>query len=105
MTWVQVAALAFLAVGLATPVRHPSQGHAICLKSYEAKYDELHWEEPVETGNPIPNDYKGLDYNIFQVDQFDGFMNPASGSQYAMAFGGSGNISVHDTYGFHPNAV
>ncbi|GAB1312691.1 hypothetical protein MFIFM68171_02901 [Madurella fahalii] len=92
-----VAVLALAAVGLATPVHSQNQGHHICEKSYEAKYDELHWEEPLETGNPIPNGYKGLDYNIFQVDQYDGFMIPASGSQYAMAFGGSGNISVHDT--------
>ncbi|KAK4207071.1 hypothetical protein QBC37DRAFT_355914 [Rhypophila decipiens] len=68
----------------------------ICVKDYEAKYDELHWEEPFETGNPISDGYKGLDYNVFQVDRYDGFINPDSGLQYAMSFGGSGNISVHD---------
>jgi hypothetical protein len=68
------------------------------VKNYEAKYDELHWEEPFETGNPIPPGYKDLDYSIFQVDRYDGFIIPDSGQQYAMSFEGRGNISVHDTY-------
>ncbi|KAK4187624.1 hypothetical protein QBC35DRAFT_498177 [Podospora australis] len=67
-----------------------------CAKTYEAKYDELTWHEPIETGNPIQSNYKGLDYTIFQLDQYDGFISPSSGNQYAMAFGGSGNITVHD---------
>ncbi|KAK5655982.1 hypothetical protein OQA88_5120 [Cercophora sp. LCS_1] len=72
------------------------QARGTCTQNHIAKYDELHWEEPVETGNPIPSNYKGLDYDIFQVDQYDGFINPASGKQYAMSFEGRGNISVHD---------
>jgi hypothetical protein len=31
------------------------------------------------------------------LDQYDGFINAHSGLQYAMAFGGSGNISVYRT--------
>ena len=60
------------------------------------KYDELPWKEPVDGPNPIPANYKGLDYSVFQVDQFDGFIIPASGQQYAMSFAGRGNISVHE---------
>lgn len=48
--------------------------------------------------NPIPSGYKGLDYSTFQVDRYDGFIIPASGSQYAMSFEGFGNISVHEEY-------
>jgi hypothetical protein len=62
------------------------------------QYDELHWEEPFKTGNPIPRGYKDLDYGSFQVDRYDGFIIPDSGQQYAMSFEGRGNISVHDTY-------
>lgn len=87
----QILRVAFLAL-----FAFPGALTTSCGKTYEAKYDELHWEEPYETGNPIKSNYKGLDYATFQVDQWDGFINPSSGNQYAMAFGGSGNISVHD---------
>ncbi|KAK0652457.1 hypothetical protein B0T16DRAFT_387715 [Cercophora newfieldiana] len=69
-----------------------------CTQNHVAKYDDLHWEDPVETGNPIPSNYNGLDYDIFQVDQYDGFIIPASGNQYAMSFEGRGNISAHDNH-------
>jgi hypothetical protein len=64
----------------------------------QGQYDELHWEEPIDGPNPIPTSYKGLDYDTFQVDQYDGFIIPASGNQYAMSFEGHGNISVHEKH-------
>ncbi|KAK4221631.1 hypothetical protein QBC38DRAFT_403000 [Podospora fimiseda] len=82
----RVAFLALLALPNALAKPHP--------KEYVANYDDLPWDEL--TPNPLPSGYKSLTYNIFQVDQYDGFISPSSGTQYAMAFGGSGNISVSD---------
>jgi len=47
--------------------------------------------------NQIPPHYYGLSYFTFQADQFDGFIPPTSGDKWAMAFGGSGNISIPDS--------
>ncbi|KAK4159281.1 hypothetical protein QBC43DRAFT_327574 [Cladorrhinum sp. PSN259] len=82
----RVALLALLAVPSALANPHD--------KLYVANYDDLPWDEL--NPNPLPAGYKGLTYNIFLVDQYDGFIQPTSGSQYAMAFGGSGNITVQD---------
>jgi hypothetical protein len=62
--------------------------------SFVARYDDLPLQEPGY--NPIPPHYYGLSYTTFQVDQYDGFIPPTSGSQWTMAFGGSGNISIPD---------
>jgi hypothetical protein len=61
-----------------------------------ARYDDLPFVEP--GANPIPPHYYGLSYITFQVDQYDGFIPPTSGNQTAMAFGGSGNITIPDSY-------
>jgi hypothetical protein len=61
-----------------------------------ARYDDLPFVEPGT--NPIPPHYYGLSYITFQVDQYDGFIPPTSGNQTAMAFGGSGNITIPDSY-------
>jgi hypothetical protein len=47
--------------------------------------------------SPIPPHYYGLSYFTFQVDQFDGFIQAASGNQWAMSYGGSGTISIPDS--------
>ncbi|KAH7071539.1 hypothetical protein BKA63DRAFT_448254 [Paraphoma chrysanthemicola] len=60
-----------------------------------ARYDDLPFVEPGP--NPIPPHYYGLSYVTFQVDQHDGFIPPTSGNQTAMAFGGSGNITIPDS--------
>jgi hypothetical protein len=57
-----------------------------------AQYDDLPFNEPGPS--PIPLHYFGLDYALFQVDQYDGFIPPTSGNQWTMAYGGSGNISI-----------
>jgi hypothetical protein len=67
---------------------------------YVAKYDDLPFNEG--SMNPIPPHYYGLSYITFQVDQYDGFIPPTSGNQWAMAFGGSGNITIPDS---PPNQV
>jgi hypothetical protein len=56
-------------------------------ESYTATYDDL------EDG-AVPLLYEGLTYTTFQVDQYDGFIKPTSGDKWAIAYGGSGNISV-----------
>ncbi|KAF2417674.1 hypothetical protein EJ08DRAFT_654459 [Tothia fuscella] len=65
------------------------------LTDYVVKYDDLPWVEG--SFNPISPHYYGLSYITFQVDQFDGFIQPASAKQYAMTFGGSGNITIPDS--------
>ncbi|KAF2197138.1 hypothetical protein GQ43DRAFT_475703 [Delitschia confertaspora ATCC 74209] len=59
--------------------------------SYVANYDDLPFNDG--SANPI-NLYNNLNYTTFQVDAYDGFIPPTSFSNWAMAFGGSGNISV-----------
>jgi hypothetical protein len=68
-----------------------------------AKYDDLPFVEPGP--NPIPARYFGLSYATFRVDQYDGWIPPTSGNQTAMAFGGSGNISIPNSYVFYPPGV
>lgn len=81
-------------------VAHPSaEATAQCTPSrttYTAQYDDLPFTEPGP--NPVPPHYYGLSYTTFQVDQYDFFIPPTSGNQWAMAFGGSGNISIPDSY-------
>jgi hypothetical protein len=60
-----------------------------------ARFDDLPFNEG--SFNQIPPHYYGLSYTTFQVDQYDGFIPPTSGNQWAMAFGGSGNISIPDS--------
>ncbi|KAF1998122.1 hypothetical protein P154DRAFT_564893 [Amniculicola lignicola CBS 123094] len=82
-----------LASALGTPV--PQDGYCRPSRSTKiAKYDDLTWIEG--NYNPIPPHYYGLSYTTFQVDSYDGFIPPTSWNQTAMAFGGSGNISVPD---------
>ncbi|KAF2490841.1 hypothetical protein BU16DRAFT_469932, partial [Lophium mytilinum] len=59
------------------------------------QYDDLPWIEG--SYNPIPPHYYGLSYTTFQVDHYDGFIPATSGNQSAMAFGGSGNITIPDS--------
>jgi hypothetical protein len=66
-----------------------------------AKYDDLPFYEG--SPNPIPPHYYGLSYFDFQIDQYDGFIPPTSGNQTAIAFGGSGNFSVPDSYRIPPH--
>jgi hypothetical protein len=61
-----------------------------------ARYDDLPFVEG--SSNPIPPHYYGLSYTTFQVDQYDGFLPATSGNQTIIAFGGSGNISIPDSY-------
>jgi hypothetical protein len=62
-----------------------------------AKYDDLPFVDPAR--------YFSLSYTTFQVDQYDGWIPPTSGNQMAMAFGGSGNISIPNPYVFYPPSV
>jgi hypothetical protein len=61
-----------------------------------ASYDDLPFVEG--SFNPIPPHYYGLSYTTFQVDQYDGWFPATSGNQTTIAFGGSGNISIPDSY-------
>jgi hypothetical protein len=61
-----------------------------------AKYDDLSFNDG--GFSPIPPHYYGLSYTAFQVDQYDGWFPPTSGNQTAIAYGGSGNISIPDSY-------
>ncbi|KAH8699348.1 hypothetical protein GQ44DRAFT_665587 [Phaeosphaeriaceae sp. PMI808] len=84
--------LYFASIGLTVPTADSS-----CYPTREPKvanYDDLPFVEPGP--NPIPPHYYGLSYTTFQVDQYDGWIPPTSGNQWAMAFGGSGNISIPD---------
>lgn len=63
-----------------------------CTEMKVARYDDLLFSEPAPS--PIPPHYFGLNYTLFQVDQYDGFIPPTSGNQWTMAYGGSGNISI-----------
>ncbi|KAK0619138.1 hypothetical protein B0T14DRAFT_518616 [Immersiella caudata] len=74
------------------------QPYTTRVDNHLAKYDELLWKEPIDGPNLIPLNYKGLDYSIFQVDRYDGFIMPASGNQYAMSFEGRGNITAHSRH-------
>jgi hypothetical protein len=60
-----------------------------------AQFDNLEFSDG--SMNSIPPHYYGLSYFTFQVDQYDGFIPPTSGNQWAMAFGGRGNISIPDS--------
>jgi hypothetical protein len=60
-----------------------------------AQFDDLPFNDG--SASPIPPHYYGLSYSTFQVDQYDGFIPPTSGNQWAMAYGGSGNISIPDS--------
>lgn len=79
----------------ATPIADDGYGGRPSQKTFVAKYDDLPFVEP--GANPIPAGYNGLDYNNFQVDQYDGWIPPTSGDKVAMSFGGSGNFSVPAT--------
>jgi len=84
------AVILIVSLALASPAVEPD-GCTPSTKYYVAKYDDLPYVEPGP--NPIPSPYNGLTYNIFQVTEPHLFIFPTSGNQYAMAFGGSGNIS------------
>ncbi|KAF2246160.1 hypothetical protein BU26DRAFT_521633 [Trematosphaeria pertusa] len=85
--------LPLLALAVAAPTANgPCRARK---QTYVAKYDGLPFQEPGP--NPIPPHYYGLGYTTFQIDQHDHFIPPTSGNQWAMAFGGSGNISVPDS--------
>ncbi|KAF1954219.1 hypothetical protein CC80DRAFT_526903 [Byssothecium circinans] len=84
-----ITLLPFLSLAIAAPAA------ADAIKETKiARYDDLPFTEG--SFNPIPPHYYGLSYFTFQVDQYDGFIPPTSGNQTAMAFGGSGNISIPD---------
>jgi hypothetical protein len=89
--------LAFCSLSLAASVTdlEPRDCHPI-REPKMAKYDDL----PFDDGgfNPIPPHYYGFSYFGFQVDQYDGFIPPTSRNQTAVAFGGSGNFSIPDSY-------
>ncbi|KAF2702845.1 hypothetical protein K504DRAFT_444935 [Pleomassaria siparia CBS 279.74] len=86
----------FATTALAGPVANtPPYHHHPSQKTYVAQYDDLPFVEPGP--NPLPSPYNGLVYNLFQVDQYDGFIPTTSGNQWTMAFGGSGNFSVPAT--------
>jgi hypothetical protein len=91
-----LAAISLLAVAHGTPVAEDRYGCTPGRKSYIAQYDDLPFLEP--DPSPIPTPYNGLNYTLFQVDQYDGFIPPTSGNQWTMAYGGSGNISIPDSY-------
>jgi hypothetical protein len=83
--------------GLAAPTtRSSGKGTCPARELKTARYDDLPF---VDGGfNPIPPHYYGLSYTTFQVDQYDGWFPATSGIQTTIAFGGSGNISIPDTY-------
>jgi len=58
------------------------------------QYDDLPWTEGGPS--PVPSPYLGLDYTTVQVGQypFSAIIAPKSGNQYAITYGGSGNISA-----------
>jgi hypothetical protein len=75
-----------------------------CVDRKIARYDDLPFSEPGPSS--IPTHYFGLNYTLFQVDQYDGFIPPTSGNQWTMAYGGSGNISIpSDSYVHFPLAI
>jgi hypothetical protein len=55
-------------------------------------FDDLPFNEGSD--NPIPRPYNALTYYLFQVDQYDGFIPPTSGNQWAIAYGDSGRIRI-----------
>ncbi|KAF2743255.1 hypothetical protein M011DRAFT_228692 [Sporormia fimetaria CBS 119925] len=89
-----ISLLPLLTLTLATPTPINEQDCPSCTANI-ARYDDLTFNEG--SYNPIPPHYYGLSYINFQVDQYDGFIPPTSGNQWAMAFGGSGNITVPDS--------
>jgi hypothetical protein len=45
---------------------------------------ELHWEEPVEPGNPIPSDCKDFDHNVFQSQSLVQWLHQGANTQYRL---------------------
>ncbi|KAF1943935.1 hypothetical protein EJ02DRAFT_432881 [Clathrospora elynae] len=59
-----------------------------------AEYEDLTFNDGA--ASPIPSPYNGLDYQTFQVDQYDGFISPASGKQWAISYEAQGLIGISD---------
>lgn len=96
MFFSSLALLVVASVVLAAPTADSDSTKCHPDKAYKvARYDDLPFNEPGPT--PIPPHYYGLSYITFQVDQYDGWIPPTSGNQTAIAFGGSGNITVPDS--------
>jgi hypothetical protein len=91
--------LSIASICIAVPTTFANRESCPIKESKIASYDDLPFFEPGP--NPIPPHYYGLSYSTFQVDQYDGFISPKSGNQSAMAFGGSGNITIPDGYTSH----
>jgi hypothetical protein len=86
-----IALFPIITFALSKPITNPNYCQP-SQKNYIAQYDDLTFNDG--DASPIPIPYNGLVYTLFQVDQYDGFIPPTSGSQWTMAYGGSGNISV-----------
>lgn len=89
----------FATSGLSAPTTDAGSNDCYPTKELKtAKYDDLRFDDG--GFNPIPPHYYGLSYTAFQVDQYDGWFPPTSGNQTAVAYGGSGNFSVPNSYCF-----
>jgi hypothetical protein len=71
-------------------------GYCPVSEFYIARFDNLRFYE--KTYNPIPEYYNDLTFWNFQVHRDNGFIPAVSGDKTANAYGGSGSISIPDSY-------